>query len=124
MRSHERGRRSELPVVRSLSIGYIELWRGVPLLTVLFMSTVVMPLFLPEGVSVDRLFLARIVARGRLPECCLVPRRGFEASFLLAPRFPGPPTAQSLLSKGIFFIGSVRRLVGPRAGSRLAGPPR
>jgi general L-amino acid transport system permease protein len=32
------GRRSQLPVVRTLSIGYIELWRGVPLLTVLFMS--------------------------------------------------------------------------------------
>ena len=32
-----------------LSVGYIELWRGVPLLTVLFMSAVVMPLFLPAG---------------------------------------------------------------------------
>ena len=52
------GRRSELPVVRTLSIGYIELWRGVPLLTVLFMSAVLMPLFLPEGVSVDRLIRA------------------------------------------------------------------
>lgn len=52
------GRRSQLPVVRSLSVGYIEVWRGVPLLTVLFMSTVVMPLFMPEGVSVDRLLRA------------------------------------------------------------------
>ena len=52
------GRRSQLPVVRTLSVGYIELWRGVPLLTVLFMSAVVMPLFLPEGVSVDRLLRA------------------------------------------------------------------
>ena len=52
------GRRSQLPVVRSLSIGYIELWRGVPLLTVLFMSAVLMPLFLPQGVSVDRLLRA------------------------------------------------------------------
>jgi general L-amino acid transport system permease protein len=52
------GRRSQLPVVRMLSIGYIELWRGVPLLTVLFMSAVLAPLFLPEGASVDRLLRA------------------------------------------------------------------
>src|SRR5262249_3171273 len=52
------GRRSQLPVVRTLSIGYIELWRGVPLLTVLFMSAVLAPLFLPAGVSIDRLLRA------------------------------------------------------------------
>jgi len=52
------GRRSQLPVVRTLSIGYIELWRGVPLLTVLFMSAVLVPLFLPQGVSIDRLLRA------------------------------------------------------------------
>jgi general L-amino acid transport system permease protein len=52
------GRRSQLPVVRTLSVGYIELWRGVPLLTVLFMSAVLLPLFLPQGVSVDRLLRA------------------------------------------------------------------
>jgi general L-amino acid transport system permease protein len=52
------GRRSQLPVVRALCIGFIELWRGVPLLTVLFMSAVMVPLFLPNGVSVDRLLRA------------------------------------------------------------------
>ena len=52
------GRRSQLRVIRVLSIGYIEVWRGVPLLTVLFMSAVLMPLFLPEGVSLDRLLRA------------------------------------------------------------------
>jgi general L-amino acid transport system permease protein len=52
------GRRSRLPIVRGLSIGYIELWRGVPLLTVLFMSAVLVPLFMPQGVSVDRLLRA------------------------------------------------------------------
>jgi general L-amino acid transport system permease protein len=52
------GRRSQLPVVRLLSVGFIELWRGVPLLTVLFMSAVIVPLFLPSGVSVDRLIRA------------------------------------------------------------------
>jgi general L-amino acid transport system permease protein len=52
------GRRSQLPVIRMLSVGYIELWRGVPLLTVLFMSAVLVPLFLPGGVSIDRLVRA------------------------------------------------------------------
>jgi general L-amino acid transport system permease protein len=52
------GRRSQLPVVRLLSVGYIEVWRGVPLLTVLFMSAILAPLFLPEGVSLDRLLRA------------------------------------------------------------------
>ena len=52
------GRRSRLIAVRTLSIGFIELWRGVPLLTVLFMSAVMVPLFLPEGVTIDRLVRA------------------------------------------------------------------
>src|SRR5258706_9339987 len=54
------GRRSQLPVIRIMSIGFIELWRGVPLLTVLFMSAVMVPLFLPSGVSVDRLIRAMV----------------------------------------------------------------
>jgi len=54
------GRRSQLPIVRYLSIGFIELWRGVPLLTVLFMSAVMVPLFLPNGVSIDRLVRAMV----------------------------------------------------------------
>src|SRR4029077_16439948 len=52
------GRRSQLPVVRTLSVCYIEVWRGVPLLTVLFMSAVVFPLFMPEHMAVDRLLRA------------------------------------------------------------------
>jgi len=54
------GRRSQLRVIRTLSVGFIELWRGVPLLTVLFMSAVMVPLFLPQGVSVDRLIRAMV----------------------------------------------------------------
>jgi general L-amino acid transport system permease protein len=54
------GRRSELPVIRALAVGFIELWRGVPLLTVLFMSAVMVPLFLPHGVSIDRLIRAMV----------------------------------------------------------------
>lgn len=49
------GRRSEMPVIRMLSIGFIEFWRAVPLVTVLFMASVMLPLFLPEGVNLDNL---------------------------------------------------------------------
>ncbi|HEY6334312.1 MAG TPA: amino acid ABC transporter permease [Alphaproteobacteria bacterium] len=54
------GRRSQLPIVRLMSVGFIELWRGVPLLTALFMSAVMVPLFLPEGVDIDRLVRAMV----------------------------------------------------------------
>jgi general L-amino acid transport system permease protein len=49
------GRRSELPVVRSASIVFIEFWRGVPLLTVLFFATYMLPLFLPGNWVIDGL---------------------------------------------------------------------
>ncbi|WP_338560398.1 amino acid ABC transporter permease [Erwinia sp. E_sp_B04_7] len=54
------GRRSTLPVVRSLSIIFIEFWRGVPLITVLFMSSVMLPLFMAEGSSIDKLIRALV----------------------------------------------------------------
>ena len=54
------GRRSELPLIRSLCVAYIELVRGVPLISVLFMASVMLPLFLPAGVSVDKLLRAQI----------------------------------------------------------------
>lgn len=54
------GRRSDMPIVRSLCIGFIELIRGVPLITVLFMSSVMLPLFLPEGVNFDKFLRALI----------------------------------------------------------------
>jgi general L-amino acid transport system permease protein len=49
------GRRSNLPAIKYCSIGFIELWRGVPLITVLFMSAVMFPMFLPEGTFMDKL---------------------------------------------------------------------
>lgn len=54
------GRRSELPVVRSLSIAFIELWRGVPLITVLFMAANMLPLFMPGGMTINKLLGALI----------------------------------------------------------------
>jgi general L-amino acid transport system permease protein len=54
------GRRSELPVLRALCVGYIELIRGVPLISVLFMASVLLPLFLPAGATIDKLLRAQI----------------------------------------------------------------
>jgi general L-amino acid transport system permease protein len=54
------GRRSEMPVVRKVCISFIELWRGVPLITVLFMASVMLPLFLPEGMTFNKLLRALI----------------------------------------------------------------
>jgi len=54
------GRRSDMPVIRWFCVGFIELWRGVPLVTVLFMASVLLPLFLPAGVSFDKLLRALI----------------------------------------------------------------
>jgi general L-amino acid transport system permease protein len=54
------GRRSELPVVKTLSVIFIEFWRGVPLITVLFMAANMLPLFLPGGLSVNKLLSALI----------------------------------------------------------------
>jgi general L-amino acid transport system permease protein len=54
------GRRSKMPVIRGICVVFIEVWRGVPLISVLFMASVMLPLFLPEGVNFDKLLRALI----------------------------------------------------------------
>jgi general L-amino acid transport system permease protein len=54
------GRRSNLPIIKFICVVFIELVRGVPLVTVLFMASVMLPLFLPEGVTFDKLLRALI----------------------------------------------------------------
>ncbi|GAE34355.1 amino acid ABC transporter permease [Halalkalibacter akibai] len=49
------GRTSKLPIIKWISVVYIELIRGVPLITVLFMAQVMLPLFLPAGITIDNL---------------------------------------------------------------------
>ncbi|NTA40145.1 amino acid ABC transporter permease [Agrobacterium salinitolerans] len=86
------GRRSHLVIVRWLSIGLIELPRGVPLVTVLFMANTMLPLFLPTGLNPDKLvralvgitffaaaYLAEII-RGGLQA---IPRGQYEAASAL-----------------------------------------
>ncbi|SIT30672.1 amino acid ABC transporter permease [Achromobacter sp. MFA1 R4] len=54
------GRRSKMPAIKALCVVYIELIRGVPLISLLFMSSVMLPLFLPEGFTIDKLLRAQI----------------------------------------------------------------
>ncbi|MFN2360218.1 MAG: amino acid ABC transporter permease [Marinobacter sp.] len=86
------GRRSEMPIIRGISVVFIEVWRAVPLITVLFMASVMLPLFLPEGVSFEKLMRALIgitlwqsaymaeVIRGGLQA---IPRGQYEAASAL-----------------------------------------
>lgn len=52
------GRQSTLPVMRIFSIGYIEIIRGLPLISILFMGQIMIPLFLPDGMRPDRILRA------------------------------------------------------------------
>jgi len=83
------GRRSRLPALKTLSVVYIEVIRGVPLISMLFMSSVMFPLFLPEGITVNKILRAQIaiilftaayiaeVVRGGLQA---IPRGQYEAA--------------------------------------------
>ncbi len=109
------GRRSGLPLIRALCIGYIELIRGVPLITLLFMASVMLPLFLPSGVSIDKLLRAQIalilfasaylaeVVRGGLQA---IPRGQYEAARAL----------------GLSYFGQMAFVILPQA-LRIAVPP-
>ncbi|MCC6469781.1 MAG: amino acid ABC transporter permease [Alphaproteobacteria bacterium] len=91
------GRRSSMPIVSTFSVVFIELWRGVPLITVLFMSSVMLPLFLPEGVNFDKLLRALIgvtmfsaaymaeVVRGGL---AAIPKGQYEGAMALGLSYP------------------------------------
>ena len=54
------GRRSKMPVIKAFSVVYIELIRGVPLISLLFMSSIVFPLFLPKGITIDKILRAQV----------------------------------------------------------------
>jgi general L-amino acid transport system permease protein len=87
------GRRSDMPVISGLSVGYIELIRGVPLISLLFMASVMLPLFLPSGMTIDKLLRAQIamimfaaaylaeVVRGGLQA---IPKGQYDAAHALA----------------------------------------
>ena len=54
------GRQASLPTIRIVSVTFIEFWRGVPIITVIFLASVLLPLILPTGVTVDKLVRALV----------------------------------------------------------------
>jgi general L-amino acid transport system permease protein len=108
-------RRSELPLLRALAVGYIELVRGVPLISLLFMASVMLPLFLPAGVTIDKLLRAQLalvlfaaaylaeVVRGGLQA---IPREQYEAADAL----------------GLSYLQKTASVILPQA-LRIAVPP-
>lgn len=54
------GRRSKMPAIKTLCVVYIEMIRGVPLISLLFMSSILFPLFLPDGMTIDKVLRAQV----------------------------------------------------------------
>lgn len=102
------GRRSSLPAVRALSIGFIEIVRGVPLIAILFMASLMIPLFMPEGVTIDKVLRAQIgmiaffaayaaeIVRGGL---AAIPRQQYEAAHAI----------------GLSYAQAMRKIILPQA---------
>lgn len=109
------GRRSAMTLIRWFSVAYIELIRGVPLISVLFMASVMLPLFLPQGVSIDKLLRAQLAmilfAAAYLAE---VIRGGLQA-------IP-PQQEEAGLATGLSYWQRVRYVTLPQA-LRVAIPP-
>ncbi|MEX2144156.1 MAG: amino acid ABC transporter permease [Anaerolineales bacterium] len=108
------GRRSQLRIVRWVSIGYIELIRGVPLITILFMAQLMLPLFLPTGITIDRiiramvgitLFSAAYLAENVRGGLQAIPKGQFEAAYALG--------LSGLHTMGLIVMPQALRLVIP-----------
>ncbi len=91
------GRRSKMPIISLLCTVFIEFWRGIPLVAVLFMASIMFPLFLPAGVTFDQLLRAVIgvalfasaymaeVVRGGLQA---IPKGQYEGAMALGLPYP------------------------------------
>ncbi len=108
------GRRSRLPVLRYFCIGYIELIRGVPLITVLYMAANMLPFFLPEGVRPDQviramvgfiLFEAAYQAENVRGGLQAIPRGQYEAAYALG--------FNATVTTGLIILPQALRLVIP-----------
>lgn len=102
------GRRSSLPIIRYLCVGFIEFWRGVPLITVLFMASNMLPLFMPDGVTMDKLLRCLIgVALFASAYMAEVVRGGLQAI----------PAGQYEAAKavGLGYWSSMRHIILPQA---------
>ncbi len=102
------GRRSKMPIVNAFCVAFIELWRSVPLITVLFMASFMLPLFMPEGVNFNELLRALIgVVMFASAYMAEVVRGGLQA----LP--PGQAEAASAL--GCNYWKSMRLIIMPQA---------
>ncbi|MDA5192681.1 amino acid ABC transporter permease [Govanella unica] len=91
------GRQSKLPLVRFLAVGWIEFWRAVPVLVLLFVVIIMFPLFMPPGFEVDKLLRA-LIALTILMSCYIaeavrgalqsLPRGQYEAAEALGLSYP------------------------------------
>ncbi len=91
------GRQSRLPAIRTLAVLFIEFWRGVPIIAVIFLASLILPLIVPAGIGIDRLAravigLALVIAaymaeavRGGLQA---IPKGQYEAATALGLRYP------------------------------------
>ena len=108
-------RASDLPAIRVLAVGFIEIVRGVPLISILFMATVMLPLFMPEGITIDKLVRAQVaiilfasayiaeIVRGGLQD---VPAGQYEAGSSL----------------GLHYWQVMRKIVLPQALKKVIAP--
>jgi general L-amino acid transport system permease protein len=103
------GRQSRLPVIRTLAVLFIEFWRGVPIIAVIFLASLILPLIVPSGIGIDRLAravigLALVIAaymaeavRGGLQA---IPAGQYEAATALGLRYL-PATALIVLPQAL-----------------------
>jgi len=108
------GRQSELPIVRWFCITFIEVVRGVPLITILFMAQLMLPLFLPAGMTVDRvlramvgitLFSAAYLAENVRGGLQAIPKGQYEAANALG--------LNGALAMGLIILPQALRLIIP-----------
>jgi general L-amino acid transport system permease protein len=109
------GRRSRLPAVKALCVVYIELIRGVPLISLLFMASVMFPLFLPAGWEVDKLLRAQLAIVLFVAAYIAETVRG---------GLQGVPAGQYAAAQalGLGYWRQMRFVVLPQALSAVAGP--
>ena len=98
------GRRSRMPVIRIMCVVYIECIRGVPLITILFMSAIMFPLLLPEGVQIDKLLRAQV------------------ALILFAAAYIAEIVRGGLQSRGLGYWRMMRKVILPQA-LKIVIPP-
>lgn len=109
------GRQSRMPVIRLLSIGFIEIIRGLPLLSMLFVASLLLPIMLPESITIDNLFRALVAlcfyAAAYLAE---VIRGGLQA----IPKGQG----EAAYALGLSKIQSLRLIILPQAIGKVIPP--